>query len=188
MQEGYSGRAVQPGTLRASFLLVVVPNSAMETQGGGSCPSSCGAFFAAMVLALGHLSAASFTFKAQVGNRYAVGPRDEDLRPRGVAARLERAHRNFMETFPVFAAAVLMAEYLGATGALSHWGAAIYRWPHLVPAALRNRRSVAENVQLECGDTRPGARDGAGRGQTCLMRAAGRNVAGTQVREGQIRS
>jgi uncharacterized MAPEG superfamily protein len=82
--------------------------------------------FAAMVLALGHLSAASFTFKAQVGNRYAVGPRDEELRPRGVAARLERAHRNFMETFPVFAAAVLMAEYLGATSALSQWGAAIY--------------------------------------------------------------
>jgi uncharacterized MAPEG superfamily protein len=56
--------------------------------------------FAAMVLALAHLSAASFTFKAQVGNRYTVGPRDEDLRPRGVAGRLDRAQRNFMETFP----------------------------------------------------------------------------------------
>jgi uncharacterized MAPEG superfamily protein len=82
--------------------------------------------FAAMVLALAHLSAASFTFKAQVGNRYTVGPRDEDLRPRGVAARLERAHRNFIETFPVFGAGVLMVEHLGTTGALSQWGAAIY--------------------------------------------------------------
>ncbi|MPZ35186.1 MAG: hypothetical protein GEV13_30135 [Rhodospirillales bacterium] len=82
--------------------------------------------FAAMVLALTHLSAASFTFNAQVGNRYTVGPRDEDLRPVGVAARLERAQRNFMETFPVFAAAVLIVEHLGATGALSQWGAAIY--------------------------------------------------------------
>lgn len=82
--------------------------------------------FAAMVLALTHLSAASFTFKAQVGNRYTVGPRDEDLRPVGVAARLERAQRNFMETFSVFAAAVLIVEHLGATGALSQWGAAIY--------------------------------------------------------------
>ena len=31
-----------------------------------------------------------------------------------------------METFPVFAAGVLMVEHLGATGTLSHWGAAIY--------------------------------------------------------------
>jgi uncharacterized MAPEG superfamily protein len=82
--------------------------------------------FAAMVLALAHLSAASFTFKAQVGNRYTVGPRDEDLRPRGVAGRLDRAQRNFMETFPVFAAAVLTVEHLHAAGALSQWGAMIY--------------------------------------------------------------
>lgn len=82
--------------------------------------------FAAMVVALVHLSAASFAFKAQVGNRYTVGPRDADLRPRGVAARLERAQRNFMETFPVFAAAVLIAEQLSATGEFSQWGAALY--------------------------------------------------------------
>ena len=82
--------------------------------------------FAAMVLALVHLSAASFSFKAQVGNRYAVGARDEDLRPTGVAGRLDRAQRNFMETFPVFAAAVLTVEHLHAASALSHWGAMIY--------------------------------------------------------------
>jgi uncharacterized MAPEG superfamily protein len=82
--------------------------------------------FTAMVVALVHLSVASFTFKAQVGNRYTVGPRDEDLRPRGVAARLERAHRNFLETFPVFVAAVLMVEHLGTAGALSQWGAGLY--------------------------------------------------------------
>ena len=82
--------------------------------------------FAAMALALVHLSAASFAFKAQVGNRYTVGARDEDLRPSGVAARLDRAQRNFMETFPVFAAAVLTVEHLDATGELSHWGAMIY--------------------------------------------------------------
>ena len=47
--------------------------------------------FAAMVLALVHLTAASFSFKAQVGNRYSVGPRDEDIRPSGLAGRLARA-------------------------------------------------------------------------------------------------
>ena len=82
--------------------------------------------YASMVLALVHLTAASFTFKAQVGNRYSVGPRDEDLRPTGVAARLDRAQRNFLETFAVFVAAVLMLEILERTGPLSAWGAGIY--------------------------------------------------------------
>lgn len=82
--------------------------------------------FAAMVLALVHLSTASFAFKAQVGNRYMVGARDEDLRPSGMAARLDRAQRNFMETFAVFAAAVLMVEHLHVAGALSQWGAVVY--------------------------------------------------------------
>lgn len=55
--------------------------------------------FLAMVMALVHLTAASFSFRAQVGNRYSVGPRDGDLRPAGLAGRLDRAQRNFLETF-----------------------------------------------------------------------------------------
>lgn len=83
--------------------------------------------FGAMVLGLVHLTAASFTFKAQVGNAYSVGPRDEDRRPAGVAARLDRAQRNFLETFAIFAAAVLMLETLGRTGGwLSEAGGLIY--------------------------------------------------------------
>ncbi|MCE9650283.1 MAG: MAPEG family protein [Parvibaculum sp.] len=82
--------------------------------------------FAAMVLCLVHMSAASFAFKAQVGNRYTVGARDQDRRPTGVAGRLDRAQRNFLETFPVFVAAVLMVEHLGKSGDFSVWGALIY--------------------------------------------------------------
>lgn len=82
--------------------------------------------YAAMVLGLVHLTAASFSLKAQVGNRYTVGPRDEDLRPTGVAARLDRAHRNFMETFAVFAAAVLMGHLLERGGILSTAGSLMY--------------------------------------------------------------
>lgn len=82
--------------------------------------------FAAMVLALVHLAAASFTFKAQVGNRYSVGPRDEDIRPKGLAGRLDRAQRNFLETFPVFVAAVLMAHALDRSGAVGTAGALLY--------------------------------------------------------------
>jgi uncharacterized MAPEG superfamily protein len=101
-------------------------DGADEMPGRSTLSIELWCLFAAMVLALVHLSAASFAFKAQVGNRYMVGARDEDRRPNGVAARLDRAHRNFMETFPVFAAAVLVVEHLHAATALSQWGAVIY--------------------------------------------------------------
>ena len=83
--------------------------------------------FGAMILGLVHLTAASFTFKAQVGNAYSVGPRDDDLRPRGVAARLDRAQRNFLETFAIFAAAVLLLVVMDREGGrLSQAGSALY--------------------------------------------------------------
>ena len=81
---------------------------------------------AAMVLGLVHLTAASFTFKAQVGNRYTVGARDEDLRPVGVAGRLDRAQRNFLETFAIFAAAVLLVSHLGQEDRISTLGSLLY--------------------------------------------------------------
>lgn len=57
---------------------------------------------------------------------WAVGPRDEP-RPLSVtASRLDRAFRNFMETFPLFAAAVVAADLAGKLGALTLWGSALY--------------------------------------------------------------
>ena len=85
------------------------------------------ALFGAMILGLVHLTAASFTFKAQVGNSYTVGARDEGIHPTGMAARLDRAQRNFLETFAIFAAAVLMLGMLDRTGGrLSEVGAVTY--------------------------------------------------------------
>ncbi len=84
------------------------------------------ALVAATVLGVVHLSAASFAFKAQVGNRYTVGARDEDLRPTGVAGRLARAQANFMETYPFFAALVLVVHVTGSAGMISFWGAVLY--------------------------------------------------------------
>jgi uncharacterized MAPEG superfamily protein len=81
---------------------------------------------AATVLGLVHLSAASFTFKAQVGNAYTVGARDEDLRPVGMAGRMARAHANFLETYAYFAALILLVEVTGSHGACSAWGASLY--------------------------------------------------------------
>jgi uncharacterized MAPEG superfamily protein len=84
------------------------------------------ALLAAVLLGLVHLSAASFSFRAQVGNTYAVGPRDEGRQPTGVAARLARANANFLETFPYFAVCVLVVHMTGTGGILSQVGMALY--------------------------------------------------------------
>jgi uncharacterized MAPEG superfamily protein len=55
-----------------------------------------------------------------------VGPRDTPIPTEGVAARLERAYRNFLETFPLFAAVLLAVVLRNKTGGLSEWGCALY--------------------------------------------------------------
>jgi uncharacterized MAPEG superfamily protein len=84
------------------------------------------ALLAAVLLGLMHLAAASFSFKAQVGNAYTVGARDQGLLPTGVAGRLHRAHVNFLETFPYFAACVLIVRLLDASGGWSQAGCVLY--------------------------------------------------------------
>jgi uncharacterized MAPEG superfamily protein len=86
----------------------------------------------ATLLGIVHLSAASFTFKAQVGNRYTVGARDEDIRPTGVAGRMHRAQWNFLETYGFFAALILLVELTGTAGGYSAWGASLYLGGRLV--------------------------------------------------------
>ena len=55
-----------------------------------------------------------------------AGPRD-DPKPVGVvAARLGRALTNFLETFPLFAAALLACDFAGKFGTLTYWGAILY--------------------------------------------------------------
>lgn len=81
---------------------------------------------AAAFLGLVHLSAASFTFKAQVGNAYTVGPRDENLQPVGIAGRLQRAQVNFFETFVIFGMCILLVHVTNSYGSFSHWGSIIY--------------------------------------------------------------
>ncbi len=57
---------------------------------------------------------------------WAAGPRDTPMPITGVAARLDRAFRNYMETFPLFAAALLAAVVAQKTGPLTLWGAALF--------------------------------------------------------------
>jgi uncharacterized MAPEG superfamily protein len=61
------------------------------------------------------------------GLEWNMGPRDEPAKPLGVmAGRLARASANFLETFPFFAAALLMAAVLGRHNWMTQWGAILY--------------------------------------------------------------
>jgi len=65
----------------------------------------------------------------QRGYRYTMTPRDEPKPPlTGIAGRLERAFRNFLETFPMFAAAVLAAHAAGIHSSRTELGAQLYFW------------------------------------------------------------
>jgi uncharacterized MAPEG superfamily protein len=58
--------------------------------------------------------------------KWLIGPRDE-AKPVGVvAARLNRALANFLETFPLFVAALLACDFAGKFGTLTLYGAALY--------------------------------------------------------------
>ena len=54
----------------------------------------------------------------------------------GVAGRLERALHNFVETFPLFAAAVLTAHVAARHSWMTEWGAQLYFWARVVYLAL----------------------------------------------------
>lgn len=81
---------------------------------------------AAVIVGLVQLIWASAAARSQQSLKWAAGPRDTPMPITGVAARLERAFWNFMETFPFFAAAILAVVLAGKTGPLTLWGGALY--------------------------------------------------------------
>ncbi len=92
--------------------------------------------FWSALLGLVQIGLQSLSLKTQAGNAYTIGARDEPQAAGGVAGRLERALRNYLETFPIFAALVLIAEITGAHGRWSEWGCQLYFWGRVayVPA------------------------------------------------------
>ena len=99
-----------------------------------------------------HIVAASHSASLQRGYRWAASARDEPVEPlRGVAGRLDRASRNFFETFPLFAAVVLADHALGVHNGLTEWGARLYFWGRVVylplyAAGIPLVRSLVWNV------------------------------------------
>ncbi|HEX3809093.1 MAG TPA: MAPEG family protein [Rhizomicrobium sp.] len=63
------------------------------------------------------------------GLKWAAGPHDEGWPPLGrFGGRIERAFKNFLETFPFFLGAVLFANVFDAHTPTSALGAQIYFW------------------------------------------------------------
>src|SRR6266566_10149302 len=107
---------------------------------------------AAVLLGFVQIVLQAQSMNIQRGYRWNAGPRDEVLPPlTGVAGRLHRALRNFLETFPLFAAAVLIAGITNIHNGLTLWGAWLYVLGRIVYLPLyafgvRYVRSLAWNV------------------------------------------
>jgi uncharacterized MAPEG superfamily protein len=89
--------------------------------------------FCAILLGLVQLLLAVLASVAARGLPWAAGPRDEPGAAMGkMGGRLERAWRNFLETFVFFAAAVLLAHVLDRSTSMSVLGAKIYIWARVL--------------------------------------------------------
>ena len=107
----------------------------MSSSIGGSAEMQI--LFCAILLGIIQLFLAVITGVQSAGLAWAAGPRDEArANPGKIAGRLERAFENFLETFPLFAAAVLLAHALDKSTHASVIGAQIYIWARVlyVPA------------------------------------------------------
>ena len=85
--------------------------------------------WASMVLGVVYLLAAVLPSVGQRGMSWALGPRDVPTPPiNTLGGRLDRAWKNFIETFPLFAAAVLLETMAGHGSGLAPLGALLYFW------------------------------------------------------------
>lgn len=85
-----------------------------------------------VALGLVHVVLGAALTTRQRGLKWNVGARDAVLPPlTGAAARTDRALRNFLETFPFFAAAVLAVVVLERGDASTALGAQCYFWARL---------------------------------------------------------
>jgi len=87
-----------------------------------------------VVLGLVQIVLASHAASLQRGYLWTAGSRDEAVPPlTGIAGRLERALRNFVETFPLFAAAVLIAHVTNTHSWMTEWGVQLYFGARCLP-------------------------------------------------------
>jgi uncharacterized MAPEG superfamily protein len=90
----------------------------------------------AVVLGLVQAIATGQFATAQHGIQYGISPRDDPKPLTGIGGRVNRAFSNYMQTFPFFAAAVLVAHLAGRHGWLTVVGAQLYFWCRLIYVPL----------------------------------------------------
>jgi uncharacterized MAPEG superfamily protein len=89
--------------------------------------------WASAVLGIVYLLAAVVPSVLTRGMPWAMGPRDGEWPPLGtVASRLDRAWKNFRETFPIFVAAILVEASVTQDSELAGLGAQLYFWARVV--------------------------------------------------------
>ena len=92
---------------------------------------------AATLWGLIQLVAAAQATNAQYGLKWAASPRDVEMPPlKPIPGRMVRNFRNYMETFPFFAVAVLIAQAAGIHDALTYWGSIAYLGGRVAYTAL----------------------------------------------------
>jgi uncharacterized MAPEG superfamily protein len=80
-----------------------------------------------VVLGFVHIIVSAIATTHQYGSKWNMSARDVPLPPlEVVAGRLQRALHNFLETFPLFAVAVLIADATNRHGWPAVWGSQMY--------------------------------------------------------------
>ena len=102
---------------------------------------------AAVILGIFQLLLGAVAARGPQGYDWGMGPRDEPNPISGIPARLQRAFYNYMETFPMFVAAMLAAVMLDKTGTLTEVGGFVYLGSRIVfiplyAAGVRNIRTI----------------------------------------------
>jgi uncharacterized MAPEG superfamily protein len=92
----------------------------------GSVPTELKLLGVAVVIGLVQIFLGAGAATRDNGMAWNAGPRDVPIPPGVAAGRLDRALRNFLETFPLFAAMLLADVVAGKLGAQTLWGTWLY--------------------------------------------------------------
>jgi uncharacterized MAPEG superfamily protein len=99
---------------------------------------------ASVVLGIVHIIIVSHLQSWQRGYWWTASLRERSVVPlTGIAGRAERTLRNYLETFPLFAAAILVVTVTNTHSWLTVWGAHFYFWGRIVFAVRRTFLSFA---------------------------------------------
>lgn len=84
------------------------------------------ALVATLVLAMVQIGLQSILTLRQAGPSWVAGPRDTEFDVTGISGRAVRAHKNLLEIFPQFAAALFVVHAASVNGQFAVWGAGMF--------------------------------------------------------------